>query len=215
MSTVQRKRLRPDGPRLTRDDWLDAAQAAVVEGGFDQLRVLQIAKGLRVTRGSFYWHFSSQAELQAGLLARWHRRQLAVDAELQAQVSADPQHDLAQVLETALAQIGPQLEHMRFELALRGLGRRDPAVASLLAEVDAMRMALFEDKFLRLTGDAQSATELAVLFYLAVVGSYQALSRPATPPQLKVYLQRLITTYLIQRQRPVGQGAPSAPAASP
>lgn len=194
--------MRPDEPRLTRDDWLDAAHAAVVEGGFDQLRVLTIAKALRVSRGSFYWHFSGQAELLAELLARWYQQQVAVDAALQAQVAEDPQQDLELVLETALAQIGPRLEHMRFELALRGLGRRDAAVAQMLAEVDALRMGLFERKFLRLTGHAQRAAELAALFYLALVGCYQALGRPTNPPQLKAYLQHLITTYLIAQQAP-------------
>jgi hypothetical protein len=41
-----------------------------------------------------------------------------------------------------------------------------------------------------------------LLFYLTVVGCYQALSRPANPPQLKDYLKRLISIYLIQRQMP-------------
>ncbi len=208
MTAAKRTRMRTEGPPLSRDDWLDAAHRAVVEGGFEQLRVLTIARTLRVTRGSFYWHFNSQAELQAGLLERWRAQQYAVDAALQVPADDDPQADLAHVLDAALAQIGPKLENMRFELALRGLGRRDEAVAALLAEVDALRMGLFQHKFMRLTGDAQRATELAALFYLAVVGCYQALSRPANPPQLKVYLKHLITTYLVQQQ------APSRPARS-
>lgn len=191
-------RMRPAGPPLTREDWLVAARAAVVAGGFDQLRVLQIAKVLRVSRGSFYWHFGGQAELQDELLERWRSPQFAVDAALRAQAAADPCADLEQVLETALAQIGAKQEHVRFELALRGLARRDEAVARMLAEVDALRMSLFEHKFLQLTGGGHTAAELAALFYLAVVGCYQALSRPANPPQLKDYLQRLISTYLIQ-----------------
>jgi len=199
MTTANRKRLRPAGPPLTREDWLIAAHAAVVAGGFDQLRVLQIAKALRVSRGSFYWHFTGQAELQEELLERWRSQQFAVDAALRAQAATDPCADLEQVLETALAQIGDKQEHVRFELALRGLARRDEAVARMLAEADALRMSLFEHKFLQLTGDAHTAAELAALFYLAVVGCYQALSRPANPPQLKDYLQRLISTYLIQR----------------
>jgi len=208
MKTEKRKRMRPEGPPLTRDDWLDAAHGAVVEGGFDQLRVLQIAKALRVSRGSFYWHFAGQGELQAELLERWRRQQFAADAALKTESAADPRQDLAHVLETALAQIGPKMEHMRFELALRGLGRRDQAVAQMLAEVDALRLSLFEHKFLQLTGDARTATDLAALFYLAVVGCYQALSRPANPPQLKDFLQRLITTYLIEQQAApkAGQG---------
>jgi AcrR family transcriptional regulator len=198
MTTAKRKRMRPAGPPLTRDDWLAAAYDAVVAGGFDQLLVLQIAKALRVSRGSFYWHFTGQAELQGALLERWRSQQFAVDATLQAQATADPRADLEQILATALAQIGAKQEHVRFELALRGLARRDETVARMLAEVDALRMSLFERKFLQLTGDAHTAAELAALFYLAVVGCYQALSRPGNPPQLKDYLQRLLCTYLIQ-----------------
>ena len=73
-------------------------------------------------------------------------------------------------------------------------------------EVDQTRMRLFEDKFKRLTGDDKTAGELAVLFYLAIVGGYQALSRPSSPAQAKDYLKGIISNYLIHRQVP----APSA-----
>jgi len=202
MKSRKRTRLRTEGPPLTRDDWLDGAFTAVVEGGFDNLRVLTIAKALRVTCGSFYWHFTDHADLLAALLARWRDRQSAIDLELQPESSADPQHDLEHMLEVALAHIGADLEHLRFELALRGLGRRDAEVAQLLAEVDAMRLRLFEHKFERLTGDPKTASELAIVFYLAVVGSYQALGRPTNPPQMKDYLKHLITKYVIQRHAP-------------
>lgn len=208
MTTPQRKRMRPDEPRLTREDWLDAAYAAVVEGGFDGLRVLPLAHRLRVTRGSFYWHFGSQGELLGALLERWRQQQFDVDAVLQSQHTSDPRLDLEQVLETALTQIGPKQEHMRFELALRGLGRRDEAVARLLAEVDALRLRLFEHKFQRLTGDAHRAGELAALFYLALVGCYQALGRPGNPPQLKDHLKRLLCLYLVEQQAPTAAKPP-------
>lgn len=215
MKPVKRTRQRTEGPRLTRDDWLDGAFAAVVEGGFDKLRVLMIAKALRVTRGSFYWHFADHAELQNALLARWRERQTLIDAELRPTAGASPQADLEHVLEAALAHVGPDLEHMRFELALRGLGRRDADVATLLAEVDAMRLNLFEAKFVRLTGDPKTASELALLFYLAVVGCYQALARPGNPPQVKDYLKRLITQYLVVQQAPVNTACPAVLAKKP
>ncbi len=197
-----RQRRRPDAPSLSRQDWLAAAHAAVVEGGFDHLRVLVIAKALGVTRGSFYWHFADHAELQAEVLARWHARQLAACAEIEPVSSPDPRLDLEHVLDVALSHAGEDLEHMRFELALRGLGRRDAAVANLLAEVDALRLGLFERKFRRLLGKGKAATELAALFYLAIVGAHQALSRPTNPPLLKEHLQRLISMYLVRQQVP-------------
>ena len=198
-----------DNPSLTRDDWLDAAFKAVVDGGFDSVRVLTIANSLGVTRGSFYWHFSEQSDLIAGLLQRWRDRQNAVDQGFRHTIAEDPQAELERLLDAALAHVGPDLEHMRFELALRGLGRRDPAVAQAVLEVDQMRMGLFVEKFELLTADTQSATDLATLFYLAVVGSHQALSRPSNPSWLKDHLKRVIHEYLVLRQVPTGPSSPT------
>ena len=184
---------------MSRDDWLDAAFQAVVEGGFDKVRVLGLAATLGVTRGSFYWHFDDHAELIGALLARWRERELAANRSIEASTLEDPQQDLQAVLEAALAHAGVDLENMRFELALRGLGRRDASVAKMLIEVDQQRLRLFEGKFLRLTHDARSAADLAALFYLAIVGSNQALSRPSSPPQAKEYLRAIISDYLIKR----------------
>lgn len=194
--------------RLKRDDWLDAAFNAVVEGGFDAVRVLVLADTLGVTRGSFYWHFSDHAELISALLTRWHAREIESSRSLEAEPASSAQADLERVLDFALAHAGTDLENMRFELALRGLGRRDPAVATMLAEVDQTRLSLFEHKFERLTGDAKTANSLAALFYLAIVGSFQALARPANPPHLEQYLKGIIGKYLIQGQVPAnGQNA--------
>jgi hypothetical protein len=55
------------------------------------------------------------------------------------------------------------------------------------------------------------ASDLAALFYLAIVGSNQALSRPTNPPQTKDYLKGLITRYLIRDHVPVAAPAASMP----
>jgi AcrR family transcriptional regulator len=200
MKPANKTRKRSEAPRLTRDDWLDAAFQAVVDGGFDNVRVLVIAQALGVTRGSFYWHFTDHADLVSSLIARWREREDELDRALQLDATEDPRADLEHLLEAALAHAGTDLENMRFELALRGLGRRDPVVAKLLVEVDAARMALFESKFQRLTGDPKTAEELAVLFYLSIVGSNQALSRPSSPPHPKEYLKGIIARFLIRGQ---------------
>lgn len=184
-------------PRLTRDDWLNAAFAAVVEGGFDAVRVLGLAQTLGVTRGSFYWHFADHAALVQALVERWVAQENALGARLRALRSSDARADLHFLLTTALEHGGADLENMRFELALRGLGRRDAAVAAQLLQVDAMRVGLFEENFLRLHKEPQRARELATLFYLAIVGSNQALSRPNNPPQTREFLCAVIDTYVI------------------
>ena len=191
---------RGDAQRLGRDDWLDAAFDAVVDGGFDQLRVVALAQTLGVTRGSFYWHFADHADLVKVLLARWQQREIAEGLRIQAESSDDPQADLLRLLDLALARGGTDLKNLRFELALRGLGRRDSGVAQMLVEVDAARMALFEAKFLRLTRDAKSATDLAALFYLAVTGGFQALARPNSNARMADYIRSVIADHLIRRQ---------------
>ena len=196
-----------ESPRLTRDDWLDAAFLAVVEGGFDQARVLVIAEKLGVTRGSFYWHFSDHADLITSLLKRWEMREIDLDKRLQADNTDDPQADIERLLDAALAHAGVDLDNIRFELALRGLGRRSASVATMLVGIDAARMYLFEQKFLKLTGDEKTAGELAVLFYLVVTGAHQALSRPTSPPQAKEFLKGIIASYLIHQQSRPGTRA--------
>jgi len=186
--------------RLNRDDWLDAAFAAAVEHGFDGVRVLVLADTLGVTRGSFYWHFKDHAELITALLERWRAAESASNQRLQQPSSEDPVKDLEQLLDAALAHGGVDLSNMRFELALRGLGRRDPAVAAMLLEVDQARMALFAGKFARIAPDAKTAIDLASLFYLAIVGSFQALSRPQSAHPTKQYLTEIIGRYLIKPQ---------------
>ena len=150
-----------------------------------------------MSRGSFYWHFTDHAALVQALVERWVVQEAQLDADMRAQVSSDARADLLRLLDVALTHRGENLENMRFELALRGLGRRNSAVAQELLKVDSMRTALFEEFFFRLCGDARRSRELAGLFYLAVVGAIQALSRPNNPPQNKEFVRGVMERYVI------------------
>ncbi len=210
----KKKSVSKSSSRLGPNDWLDAAFDAVVEGGFDAARVLVLAQKLGVTRGSFYWHFADHAAMVSALLARWRDREIGIDEALKLESTADPAADLERMLEAALAHTGVELENQRFELALRGLGRRDPEVAKMLVEVDDVRLRLFERKFKHLTNDTKASSQLAILFYLAIAGGHQALSRPVNPPQMKEYLHGIIAHYLIHQQKPViAVPEPAAPVA--
>ena len=187
----------PSSPRLTREDWLDAAFESVVEGGFDAARVLPLSQRLQVTRGSFYWHFKDHAELISDLLKRWVAHEEAADQELVAIHTEDPKDDLLQVLVKAFDHAGVEQKNMRFELALRGLGRRDPEVAKILSRIDRNRLTILVQKFVRITGDMGRAGDYAALFYLAMVGCYQALARPNTDDMMRQYLKDLLNRLLI------------------
>ena len=189
-----------EGARLTRDNWLDEAFKAVVAGGFDNVKVLAIAEKLKVTQGSFYWHFTDHADLVGSLLMRWKLAQLDLDEKLKSHRSDDPIQDLEFVVDAAFNQAGSELENLLFEQALRALSHLHAGAAQLLVEVDAERINLFESKFLAIVKDKAKARDLAALLYLAIVGGYQALSRPVNPPNIRAYVQGLITNYLVLKQ---------------
>jgi len=189
-----------EGARLTRDNWLDEAFKAVVAGGFENVKVLAIAEKLKVTRGSFYWHFTDHADLVGSLLMRWKLAQLELDEKLKSHRSHDPIQDLEFVVDAAFNQAGSELENLLFEQALRALSHLHAGAAQLLVEVDAERINLFESKFLAIVKDKAKARDLAALLYLAIVGGYQALSRPVNPPNIRAYVQGLITNYLVLKQ---------------
>jgi len=189
-----------EATRLSRDDWLDEAFRAVVEGGFDNVKVLSLAEKLKVTRGSFYWHFTDHADLIGSLLMRWKLAQLDLDAKLKSQQSGDALKDLDFVVDAAFLQAGSELENLRFEQHMRAFSHHHEEAAQLLVEVDANRMDLFQSKFLVLVKDANKARDLAALLYLAIAGGFQALSRPVNPPNIRAYLRTLISHYLVAKQ---------------
>jgi AcrR family transcriptional regulator len=189
-----------EATRLSRDDWLDEAFKAVVEGGFDNVKVLSLAEKLKVTRGSFYWHFTDHADLIGSLLMRWKLAQLDLDAKLKSQQSGDALKDLDFVVDAAFLQAGSELENLRFEQHMRAFSHHHEEAAQLLVEVDANRMDLFQSKFLVLVKDANKARDLAALLYLAIAGGFQALSRPVNPPNIRAYLRTLISHYLVAKQ---------------
>src|SRR5262249_12760744 len=59
--------------RLTRDDWITAALAAIADGGLAAIGVEPLAARLGATKGSFYWHFENRDALLEAAIARWEK----------------------------------------------------------------------------------------------------------------------------------------------
>jgi AcrR family transcriptional regulator len=59
--------------QLSAQDWTDAALRALADGGVAAVRVDVLARGLGVTRGSFYWHFADRDALLQAALEQWER----------------------------------------------------------------------------------------------------------------------------------------------
>ena len=195
--STRNQKSEPAAARLTRDDWLDAAFRAAVGGGLGAVRVLVLAQALGVTRGSFYWHFADHAALIAALIDRWHGNEIASHAMATGTNGIDPVARILHVLDQAIALTDKDRQNDRFEQALRSHACKDAAVARLLEEVDRSRLQMLHPYYLQLTGNETSARELSALLYLAVVGSHQALNRPAADTKMADYLKSIIAKHLV------------------
>lgn len=161
--------------QLTRDDWLDAAAGEVASGGFGSLRVMTLAKRLGVTRGSFYWHFRDHEDLVTSFLNRWRDRRF-VELEYLRSRGSDPEQELHQVLRLLLTDASRNVRRLQVELAVRDFARRNDYAAALVEEVDQARVEQNMRLFRNLGGDDREVEDLAMLMYVATVGSQVVLA---------------------------------------
>jgi AcrR family transcriptional regulator len=63
--------------RLGPTEWVNAGLKALAKFGFAALKADTLANRLRVSRGSFYWHFAHVSAFHAAILRRW--REMALE----------------------------------------------------------------------------------------------------------------------------------------
>ena len=60
--------------KLTRDDWLAAGFLALSRDGPTALRAEALARKLKTTKGSFYWHFADLPAFKQAMLTLWREK---------------------------------------------------------------------------------------------------------------------------------------------
>lgn len=183
--------------QLSRDDWLDAAASAIAEGGFDNLRVLLLAKKLGVTRGSFYWHFKDHQDLVVSFLQRWRERRLAELANLRP-IGNDVEEETRRIMQLLLSDSERHLWRMRIELAVRDLARRDKLAAQIVAEVDKARLERNIQLLTRIVDDPAGAADMALLLYVATVGAQLITSGSMDDADTASRIERLIVNLVLE-----------------
>lgn len=187
----------PEKEQLSRDAWLDAAANAIADGGFDNLRVLLLAKKLGVTRGSFYWHFKDHQDLVVSFLQRWRERRLAELANLEP-ISDEVEEETRRIMHLLLSDSGRHLWRMRVELAVRDLARRDQLAAQIVAEVDQARLERNVQLLTRATNDPAGAGDLGLLLYVATVGAQLVTTGPIGDADVVGRIERLIVNLVLE-----------------
>jgi AcrR family transcriptional regulator len=161
-----------DGVSLSREAWIEAAFAVLLERGVDAVRVQPLARALKVTRGSFYWHFSDLNDLLRALLDKWFDLSTsAVITGIESKGGAASAR-LLRLLETCASDDG------RIELAMRNWARTDDLARKALQRVDEARTDYLRKLMLEMGLTQDVAKAMASIAYLAWLGLYSSYSVP-------------------------------------
>ncbi len=160
----------PQPPVVSRDQWLQAAIAALAEGGVAAVRVEVIAARLGVTKGSFYWHFRDRAALLEGLIALWEDETVWLVSE--ASLASTPRARLVRFFELVAERrdYPPDVEILAW-------ARHDIDVARRVEATERRRLDFITGE-LRASGfDEAEAARRGRAAYLATQGWVEWVSR--------------------------------------
>ncbi len=181
-----------------RDSWLTAAFSALAEGGVEQVRVELLAKKLKVTKGSFYWHFRDRTDLMNALLDGWKHGRIAAIKE---QTRLDGREPAKQLHDLLALYSGNNPRGMAIELAVRDWARRAPEAEGVIAEVDGERLRCVADLFVALGLPPDQAFARAYLFYAFAFGQ-GLLARSAGADQAEAIKAICGTVLVPDKQTP-------------
>lgn len=152
--------------QLGAQDWIKAGLRQLASSGIDAVRVERLAAALKVTKGSFYWHFKDLAALRAELLAAWEQSTTAaIIARIDA-IGGDPRQRAGELARIVFGEEGA------LERQVRAWAAQDAAAAAVQERVDRRRIAYVEALFVDggLSGDV--ARSRAVFLYHALIGHF-------------------------------------------
>ena len=156
--------------KRTPTDWVLAGFQALLSGGPDAIRVEALARGLRATKGSFYWHFKDLRGLHVAMLEAFEQlAKVGITAPLRRR-GGSPRAQLASLVDAVSTLPEGESGGAALEPAMRDWARTDPLARAAMQRVDARRLAEL-CAFLAQAGlDTPRAAEGAVRFYAALLG---------------------------------------------
>ena len=153
-------------PTVSREGWIKGAWTLLAEAGDEALRVEVLARRLKITKGSFYWHFADREALLKAVLERWERGE---SEGLTATLHGGDGKPKAQ-LRALLAWLAPRLGD---EAGLRLWARRDKRTAQRVATIDAQRLSVLEKAFAQTgSGKKESAARARLAYALLLTDPF-------------------------------------------
>ena len=178
---------------LSPEQWFAAARDILVTEGIEAIRIDRLCQSLDVTKGSFYWHFTSRAAFLSAFLHHWREgATLAVIENLSGQ-GLDPQTRLHTLLTLPQRPNAPAAALV--EQSIRSWARRESLAREALDEVDKIRLSFIQEMLEEIGFDQAEAEERARMAYAYMLGdailsaglSPEASTRPLQDTLLQLF----------------------------
>jgi len=179
---------------LSRQDWIDAARAALIKSGIGAVRIMPLAKALGVTRGGFYWHFSGRKDLLEALLDDWERTNTASFEKILNRERRDGRAEFKALVDLW---IDEREYSPAWDSALRNWATLSKQAAGVVRRVDESRIGIIREIFLHLGYEDPAALVRARIVYFHQVGYYTLAlgeTRAQREALLPVYVEALLGT---------------------
>ena len=168
----------PSGNRLTIDDWLQAGYAILAEDGIKTLKIDRLCARLKVTKGSFYWHFDGMPSYRTALVEGWRDLRDEDRSQIEALGELPPRDRLTQMMASL---VSPR--HWTLERAMREWARSDDAVADSVRDADRRVLAAVRTAFEDYGFDVDEAELRANSTFAVGIGFLHLAGRVPNPRQ--------------------------------
>jgi AcrR family transcriptional regulator len=179
---------------LSAEDWEKEALELIAEQGVQAVAVEPLARRIGITKGSFYWHFSSREALLEQALGRWEEH----DSRNMNMALGEIDHPRDR-LESFFRRVGKEkLTHEVYSELCAAAGH--PQVEPVLERVAQRRMAHLCTAFEELGMNAVLARNQARLTYSVYLGFLQLQRQNQTPAltseEFEAYIEHVIGTLI-------------------
>lgn len=166
-----------DMATLTAADWILAAVARLGTDGVEHVRIEPLAKDLKVSKGSFYWHFANRDALLAAVLAMWEAEGTeAIIAHVES-TGASAEERIWNLVTRTFGQ--PEFDGV--ELGIRAWARRDPQARAIVERVDARRIGYVAALLTECGVPNALAKTRTDFMYRTLIGEFVLRSHGSTP----------------------------------
>ncbi len=155
---------------LSQLDWIQAGFRALTRGGHTAIKAELIARELKVSKGSFYWHFENLPTFKNAMLEHWVMAGTESIMQGISEHETDPQDQLRLLICTITADINVPYGGLLAEAAIRDWSRFDSSVSQSVHRVDQSRLKYLTTLFRRAGGSASASKQYAILIYGALIG---------------------------------------------